>query len=259
MKLFPTIALFGTLPFLALAQDSTWSCTVPAGFTYDQVKLVTTTCGAGSQPYYHLRTPTDGLNACLQIIGFVYDKVSTSTLCSTTGTPAIQYHLRKPYDGLMACGPGTYNGFVFDYTVSTTQCTLSGPGQLYHLRAPTDGLWSCAELIGFIWDSVSTSTACAVNGASAHIYHLRKPVDGLWACGDGHWNNFTYDQVVLPSPSQCDTHMTPPTPPTMFHLRKPAVGLWACSIPAGFHYSQVRTSASGVCTVGAATLEWLLA
>jgi hypothetical protein len=255
MKFFTSIVLLGLLPVIALAQDSTWSCTVPSGFTYDQVKSVTKICGAGSQPYYHLRTPEDGLLACLQITGFVYDRVTTSTLCSPTGAPTIQYHLRKPVDGLMSCGPGTYNGFVFDYTIPTTQCTLSGPGQLYHLRAPTDGLWSCAQLIGFIYDNVTTSTDCAINGASNYLYRLRKPVDGLWACGPGTYNNYTYDEAVLPVPSDCDLGTGPGT---KFHLRKPEVGLWACSIPPGFHYSQVKTSPPGTCVVGGQGLFYLL-
>jgi len=79
----------------------------------------------------------------------------------------------------MSCGPGTWNGFVFDFTVPTTLCTLTGEAQGYHLRAPVDNLWSCAQLIGFVYDKVESVGLCAVGGAMAPMYHLRKPVDGL--------------------------------------------------------------------------------
>jgi len=37
--------------------DGTWSCTVPSGFTYDEVQIVTGTCGPNPTDYYHIRTP----------------------------------------------------------------------------------------------------------------------------------------------------------------------------------------------------------
>ena len=94
---------------------ATWSCTVPDGYTYDQVIQVTNTCGAGSNPYYHIFLPTGNQWACLQVLGHIYDRVNTSTACSPIGVPTIRYRLRKPVDSLMACGPGTWNGFVYDF------------------------------------------------------------------------------------------------------------------------------------------------
>jgi hypothetical protein len=237
---------------------ATWSCTVPDGYTYDQVVQVTNTCGAGSKPYYHIFLPADNQWACLQVLGHIYDRVNTSTACSPTGVPTIQYRLRKPVDGLMACGPGTWNGFVYDFAQSTTLCTLSGPGTMYHLKAPIDNLWSCTQLIGFVYDKLELDSECTIGSTQGIAYHLKKPVDGLWACGPGTYNGFTYDQIQAGlgiSGSECVIgQVTAPS----YHLRQPAKGLWACAIPSGWTYSQTRQAAAGTCLVGQTATEYLL-
>jgi hypothetical protein len=189
-------------------------------------------------------------------MGFVYDRVNSSSSCSTTGTPAIQYRLRKPVDGLMSCGPGTWNGFVFDFTQSTTLCTLVGEAQMYHLRAPADNLWSCAQLIGFVYDKIESIELCAVDGATALAYHLRKPVDGLWACGPGTYNNFTYDEILAGSGISGSTCMLGNVAAPSYHLRQPQAGMWVCDLPSGWGYS--RTRVVNDCLVGQQSTQYLL-
>jgi hypothetical protein len=72
--------------------DGVWACTVPDGFTYDQV-AASAACGNTSSPRYHLRTPADDLYACTIPDGFTYDQVAGSAACGSSSAP--RYHLRR--------------------------------------------------------------------------------------------------------------------------------------------------------------------
>jgi hypothetical protein len=159
------------------------------------VVKVTKTCGTGANPFYHIFLPTDNVWACLQLLGYVYDRVNTSTACSTAGVTTIQYRLRMPVDGLMVCGPGTWNGCVYDFAQPTILCTLTRPGTMYPIRALVDNLWSCTHLIGFVYDKLELDAECDIGSTAVIVYHLQKPVDRLWACEPGTYNGFTYDQI----------------------------------------------------------------
>jgi hypothetical protein len=178
-------------------------------------------------------------------MGFVCDRVNSSSSCSTTRAPAIQCRLSKPVDGLMGCGPGTWNGFVSDFTQPTTLYTLTGEAQAYQLRAAANNPWSCAQLTGFVYDKIESVELCAVDGAVAPMYHLRKPVNGLWACGPRTYNNFAYDEI---SGSTCVLrNVAAPS----YHLRQPKADL-----PSGWHYS--RTRVVNDCLVGQRSTQYLL-
>lgn len=282
MKISASLLISSLLPITAYAQGTlfrsrfpkfckrtqqlnpaaSWSCTVPNGYTYDEVVKVTNTCGAGSNPYYHIFLPTDNQWACLQVTGHIYDRVNTSTACSPDGVPTIQYRLRKPVDGLMACGPGTYNGFVYNMSGPTTLCTLSGVGTMYQIVAPRNNLWSCTQLDGWTYNATELDYDCnesySLGPTPGQIYLLQKPTDGLWGCGTGVYNGFTYDQIqpgLGISGYEC---VIGNVKAPYYHLRQPKAGLWACAVPSGWTYSQTRPAAAGTCLVGEAATEYLL-
>jgi hypothetical protein len=231
-----------------------YACSVPSGSTYITVEYVQDLCGPGLQPYYQVVEPEDNLWACLQVDGFVYDKVQASTACALSGT-AIQYRLRVPVDLLWSCGPGTYNGFVYDDVYEGGYCSLDDAGLegrdlFYRIRKPVDGLASCAQIIGFVYTEVWNSLACGLGG-SFTMYTLKKPVDGLWACGPGTYNGYSYDDVVMST--NCVFGEESP----YYHLREPVPGVWVCNPPSGFPYSQERT-VDNTCEVGYEGTQYLL-
>ncbi|MGE7437453.1 MULTISPECIES: hypothetical protein [Kitasatospora] len=96
-----TLSLFGVGASPAAAQarphslDNAWACSLPNGYTYDQVQSLIGACGAsGFAIRYHLRVPADGLWACEVPPGFTYDQAQRLIgICSTFGF-AYRYHLR---------------------------------------------------------------------------------------------------------------------------------------------------------------------
>ncbi|NVK79182.1 hypothetical protein HG542_16100 [Streptomyces morookaense] len=114
--------------------DGVWSCSVPQGYTYDQVVSRLGSCGQGFAPQYHLRAPQDGIWACsVPDSSFTWDQVvSRVNTCSTSGF-AVSYHMRVPVNGLWACTVPP--GFVYDQAVSrVSTCSTSGFAYSYHLR-----------------------------------------------------------------------------------------------------------------------------
>ncbi len=72
-----------------LGLDGTWACSVPSGYTWDQVEP-TGTCGSLSYRY-RLRTPVNGLWACAIPFGWSYDSLRATSVCGSTGP--YQYRL----------------------------------------------------------------------------------------------------------------------------------------------------------------------
>jgi hypothetical protein len=252
---------------------------------------VVTTCGSGSHPYYHLLTPVDNLWACLQVTGFVYDQVESSTTC---GSQNIAYHLRIPYDGLWSCGPGTYNGYtydevilgdycavgvgvqspsyhirlpvnslwsclqvagyVYDNTMNTAACSTAGSAPMYHIRTPADGLWSCQQVNGYVYDEIEGVATCVIGETAATKYHLKLPVNGLWSCGPGTYNGYTYDAMTTDSNECYVGYGSAP----QYHLIKPEPGVWVCLVPSGWTYSETRAVNNCSSPVPSASTEYLL-
>ena len=73
----------------ALDLDGTWACSVPSGYTWDQVER-TSACGSLSYRY-RLRTPVNGLWACAIPFGWTYDSIRSTSVCGSTGP--YQYRL----------------------------------------------------------------------------------------------------------------------------------------------------------------------
>ncbi|KAE9375860.1 hypothetical protein N431DRAFT_454463 [Stipitochalara longipes BDJ] len=122
-----------TADALVIRATSSWSCTVPAGYTYDSVQSVFGTCGAALHPYYHILLPSDEVSACTVPEGFVYDSVANSLdVCSTSGF-APRYHLRVPSHGL-ACYT-VPAGWTFASTQETLDvCSIFGFAAEYRLK-----------------------------------------------------------------------------------------------------------------------------
>ncbi len=113
--------------------DNTWACSVPAGYTYDQVANRLNVCSPSGFAYsYHLRTPSDGVWACTVPSGFTYDQVANRlNVCSPSGF-AYSYHLRTPSDGVWACT--VPSGFTYDRVAYRLNvCDPSGFAYSYHL------------------------------------------------------------------------------------------------------------------------------
>jgi hypothetical protein len=73
-----------------------WACSVPAGFTYDQVVNQLGVCSPFSFAFsYHLITPADAVWACSVPAGFTYDQVVNQLSVCSPSNFASSYHLRQ--------------------------------------------------------------------------------------------------------------------------------------------------------------------
>jgi hypothetical protein len=158
----------------ATSLDGTWSCNVPVDYVYDEARqVVSDGCGVwGGGLSYHLRTPADGVVACMTARGMTYDQKLVNTKCSGNGTLGVSIRMRTVADGLWACTqvPGmTYDqvkwtnvdcGNVLQYTTA------------YHLRTPADGLWACMVPAGWSSDQTRVETGRCASATAATSYRL---------------------------------------------------------------------------------------
>jgi hypothetical protein len=76
--------------------DGDWVCSVPAGFTYDEVRSTFGCTTIGTAPQYHARVPANGLWACGVPAGFTWDAVQWTSRCTPIfGSSARQFRLRR--------------------------------------------------------------------------------------------------------------------------------------------------------------------
>ncbi|WP_439680993.1 hypothetical protein [Embleya sp. MST-111070] len=96
-------AMFATTQASAVATEapapaptySSYSCTVPPGYTYTAATLVTFCGGTGFSPYYTIELPFTGLQACLVPPGFTYTGSTKVTWCDPHGRFSNLYTLLK--------------------------------------------------------------------------------------------------------------------------------------------------------------------
>ncbi|WP_344441190.1 hypothetical protein [Kitasatospora nipponensis] len=148
----------------AAGLDGSWACSVPAGYTYDQVQQ-TRQCSGGSSwtsTVFHLRTPAEGVMSCTPVDGFVYDYVSLGSACAQIGPQAASYRLRTPVDGLTACS--VKPGWTYDLVTYTTACsTTSGvTATTYRNRVPVNGLWACWAPTGWTYTATTSTFDCSL-------------------------------------------------------------------------------------------------
>lgn len=144
--------------------DGTWACSVPAGYTWDQVQNQLNVCNPSGFAFsYHLRRPANGIWVCSVPSGFTWDQVTNN---------------------LNVCSP---SNFAFSY----------------HLRTPGDNFWVCSVPSGFTWDQVTNNLNVCSPSNFAFSYHIRVPVVGLWACSvpPGFTFSQTQNQLNVCSPS----------------------------------------------------------
>jgi hypothetical protein len=186
----------GTIsPALANGPGDFNSCSVPTGWTYDQVSG-TLGCGSGIQPLYHVVAPQDNEWACSVPTGFVYDQVSATNVCSMGGITN-EFHLRVAGDGVWSCTMAT--GFTYDQLSVTNVCGT--PGTLadeFHLRAPDTGVWACTVPTGFSHDQTSVTNVCSTPGTLATEFHLVFTSYGVPLINPGGIVNQNYSSVVSP-------------------------------------------------------------
>ncbi|WP_405015823.1 hypothetical protein OHV05_00985 [Kitasatospora sp. NBC_00070] len=159
----------------AAGLDGTWACSVPAGYTYDQVQQ-TRQCSGGAgwtSTVFRLRTPAEGVLSCTPVDGFVYDNVTLGSACAQTGPQAPGYRLRTPVDGLTACG--VKPGWTYDLITYTTACsTTSGvPATTYRNRVPVNGLWACWAPAGWTYTATTSTFDCSLtSGVPSTKYRI---------------------------------------------------------------------------------------
>ena len=115
--------------------DNTWACSVPAGYTYDQVQNNLNVCSPSNFAYsYHLRTPQDNIWACsVPTSNLTYDRVQDNLNVCSPSNFAYSYHLRIPVNGLWACSVPP--GFSYDLTQNNLNvCSPSNFAYSYRLR-----------------------------------------------------------------------------------------------------------------------------
>ncbi|MEU9127280.1 hypothetical protein AB0D08_04020 [Kitasatospora sp. NPDC048540] len=159
----------------AAGLDNTWACSVPAGYTYDQVQQ-TRQCSGGSSwtsTVFHLRTPADGVMSCTPVDGFVYDYVSLGSACAQIGPQAASYRLRTAVDGMMACT--VKPGWTYDLISYGSACSQNAgvPSTTYRIKQPVNGLWACFAPSGWTTTaSMSTFDCSYTSGVPSTKYRL---------------------------------------------------------------------------------------
>jgi hypothetical protein len=75
----------------AAGLDGVWSCSIPAGYTWDSTQT-SYSCNTLGNKIYHVRIPADGLWACSIPAGYTWDSAQTSYSCNNLENKI--YHLR---------------------------------------------------------------------------------------------------------------------------------------------------------------------
>jgi subtilisin family serine protease len=131
--------------------DNTWACSVPAGYTWDQVINQLNVCNPGGWAYsYHLRTPVNNLWACSVPSGFTWDQVANNLNVCSPSNFAYSYHLRTPGDNFSVCS--VPSGYTWDRVANNLNvCSPSNFAYSYNMRVPVVGLWACYVPSGFTY------------------------------------------------------------------------------------------------------------
>ncbi len=154
--------------------DGTWACSVPAGYTYDQVQNQLNVCNpSGFANSYRLRAPADNIYTCTVPSGFTYDRVVNNlNVCSPSGF-ANSYNIRAPADNIYTCS--VPSGFTYDRVVNNLNvCSASGFANSYHIRVPVVGLWACTVPAGFTYSQYQNNLNVCSPSGFANSYLLSR-------------------------------------------------------------------------------------
>ena len=154
--------------------DGTYACSVPAGYTWDQVVSQLGVCSpTGFANSYRLRSPADGIYVCSVPSGFVWDQVVNNlSVCSPSGF-ANSYRLRAPGDAFYACAVPA--GHTWDRVVNNLSvCSPSGFANSYHVRVPAEGLWACSVPSGWSYSQYQSQLSVCSPSGFANSYRLTR-------------------------------------------------------------------------------------
>jgi|GEM_PF-842727 len=152
--------------------DNTWACSVPAGYTWDQVVNQLNVCNPSGWAYsYHLRTPVNNLWACSVPSGFTYDQVANNLNVCSPSNFAYSYHLRTPGDNFYVCSVPA--GYTWDRVANNLNvCSPSNFAYSYHIRVPVVGLWACYVPPGFTYSQSQNQLNVCSPSNFAYSYRL---------------------------------------------------------------------------------------
>ncbi len=148
-------------------------CSVPPGYTYNQVRLELGRCStSGFAPVYNIVAPADNIAACTVPDGFTYSIVRNELArCSTSGF-APTYNIRVPADNISACT--VPDGFTYDIVRNElARCAASGFAPTYNIRVPADNMSACTVPPGFTYDNVRNELARCSTSGFAPTYNIR--------------------------------------------------------------------------------------
>jgi subtilisin family serine protease len=154
--------------------DGTWMCSVPAGYTYDQVVNQLNVCVPGYfANSYRIRTPVDTLWACSVPAGFIHDQVVNQLNVCSPSNFANSYRLRTPGDNFYACSVPA--GYTYDRVVNQLNvCSPSNFANSYNIRVPAVGLWACSVPAGWTYTQVQNQLNVCSPSNFANSYRLSR-------------------------------------------------------------------------------------
>ena len=152
--------------------DGTYACSVPAGYTWDQVVSQYNVCAPFAYANsYRLRSPADGVSVCSVPSGWVWDQVVNQLNMCSPSNFANSYRLRAPADNIQVCS--VPSGYTWDRVVNQlNMCSHSNFANSYNIRVPVVGLWACSVPAGFGYSQIQNQlNVCNPNGF-ANSYRL---------------------------------------------------------------------------------------
>lgn len=173
----------------ATTGDPGWSCSVPDGYTYDQILSIP--CG-GSANEYHVIVPVDGAWACTVPNGFTHDQVSSNSACAVNG---LAFHLKIPTDNLWACTVPP--GLTWDIRQSNGACAGVNP-VAFHLKVPDTGVWACTMPPGFGFDVTQPNNSACGGGTAFHLVFQSYGTPLINPGGIVSFQNGNYSSIVSP-------------------------------------------------------------